>query len=278
MGRWQFLLSVFGFPTLQLASAYNIANKYCRQVTSFDDTPIENRHPDPVRRQSYLPIRPARHPDTPCDLIAAHGKTMKKKSYVNIKDIHEIPFVALRSCWRDNDLHFETMSYQILASELWKRNLGELAVRLKGHGIFERVAHSAYGEVPVPVSVSHTNQGLAQGRGRGTSFARISSPPLSASYGTFTQSSTTTPRSYAPVPTTAYAGRDYDYSSRIYQFQQSVPVRHSDVASRQNSLRTEQRNYDEVHSETDWPDWLGFLALICFLLAAWNYFANPVVN
>lgn len=248
-------------------------------MTSFDGTPIENRHPDPIRRQSYLPIRPARHPDTRCDLIAAHGKTMKKNSYVNIKDIHEIPFVALRSCWRDNDLHLETTSYQVLASELWKRNLGDLAVRLKGHGIFERVAHSAHGGVPVAVSVSHTNQGLSQGRGRATSSATISSSPLSASYGTFTQSSTTPiPRSYTPVPTTAYAGRDYDYSSRIYQFQQSVPVRHSDVISRQSPLRTEQRNYNEVHSEPDWPDWLGLLALICFMLAAWYYFSNPVVN
>ncbi|KAF5672099.1 hypothetical protein FCIRC_8517 [Fusarium circinatum] len=242
-------------------------------VTSFDGTPIENRHPDPIRRQSYLPIRPAIHPDTRCDLITAHGKMMKKNSYVNIKDIHEIPFAALRSCWRDNDLHLETSSYQVLTSELWKRNLGELAVRLRGHGIFEQAAQSAYSEVPVHVRVSH------QGLGRGTSFAKTSRPPLSATYGTFTQSTAASnTRSYASVLSTANVPRVYNYPSSIYQSQQSVPVTQGSIPSQQSRFRIEQRYNDQVDSETNEPNWLAPIAIICFLVAAWYWFGNSVVD
>ncbi|KAF4499941.1 hypothetical protein FAGAP_3942 [Fusarium agapanthi] len=270
---------IFNHPVVILSKEIHHGKVAVFIVTSFDGTPIENRHPDPIRRQSYLPIRPARHPDTRCDLITAHRKMMKKNSYVNIKDIHEIPFAALRSCWRENDLHLETISYQILTSELWKRNLGELAVRLKGHGIFERVVHSAYSEVPVPVRVSPTDQGLTQGLGHDTSFARTPSFPLSASYGTFTQSSTaSTPRSYASVLTTANAARDYNYPSRVYQFQQSVPARHGDVTSQQSPFRTEQRHGDEVNLETSETIWLSLIPIICFLVAVWYWLANPIVD
>ncbi|KAH7153863.1 hypothetical protein DER46DRAFT_389504 [Fusarium sp. MPI-SDFR-AT-0072] len=270
---------IFNHPVVILSKEIYHGKVAVFVVTSFDGTPIENRHPDPVRRQSYLPIRPARHPDTRCDLIAAHGKTMKKQSYVNIKDIHEIPFEALRSCWRDNDLHLETMSYQILTSELWKQNLGELASRLKGHGIFERVAQSAYSEVPISVPIRHTDQGFTQSLGRGTSFTRTSSSPLSASYGTFAQSSTASiPLSYAPAPATANPARDYIYPSRVHQFQQSVLMRHDDVTSQQSHFRTEQRHYDEVNFETRWPGWLALISIICFLAAAWYWLANPIVN
>ncbi|KAF5707420.1 hypothetical protein FMUND_11091 [Fusarium mundagurra] len=263
---------IFNHPVVILSKEVYHGKVAVFVVTSFDGTPIENRHPDPARRQSYLPIRPARHPDTRCDLIAAHGKTMKKNSYVNVKDIHEIPFVALRSCWRDNDLHLETTSYQILTSELWKQNLEELAVRLRGHGIFERVAQSAYSEVPVPVRVSH------QSLGRDTSIARASSSPLSASYGTFIQNPMASyPRSYASVLANANAARHYNHPSRVYQFQQSVPVRHGDIPSQQSRFRTEQRHYDEVNLETSGPNWLTIIVIICFLLA-WYWLAGPTVD
>ncbi|KAF5972526.1 hypothetical protein FCOIX_9320 [Fusarium coicis] len=200
-------------------------------------------------------------------------KDDEKNSYVNIKDVHEIPFVALRSCWRDNDLLLETTSYQILTSELWKRNLGDLVIRLDGHGIFERSGQSASSEVPVPVHFSH------QSLGRDISFARTSSPPLSASYGTFIQNSTTSyPRSYASVLANANAARDYNYPSKVYQFQQTVPVRHGDIASQQSRLRTEQRYHDEVNLETSGPNWLETIAIICFLLAAWYWLASSTVD
>ncbi|RBR19403.1 hypothetical protein FVER53590_29378 [Fusarium verticillioides] len=264
---------IFNHPVVILSKEIYHGKVAVFVVTSFDGTPIENRHPDPIRRQSYLPIRPARHPDTRCDLIAAHGKTMKKNSYVNIKDIHEIPFVALRSCWRDNDLHLETTSYQILTSELWKRNLGDLVIRLDGHGIFERSGQSASSEVPVPVRASH------QSLRRDTSFARTSSSPLSASYGTFTQNPMASyPRSYASVLANSNAARDYNLPSRVYQFQQSVPVMHGDIPSQPSRFRTAQRHYDEVNLETRWPNWLTIIAIICFLVAVWYYFANPVVD
>ncbi|KAF5602510.1 hypothetical protein FPCIR_1851 [Fusarium pseudocircinatum] len=264
---------IFNHPVVILSKETYHGKVAVLVVTSFDGTPIQNRHPDPARRQSYLPIRPARHPDTRCDLIAAHGKAMKKNSYVNIKDIHEIPFIALRPCWRDNDLHLETTSYQILTSELWKQNLGELAVRLKDHGIFEQVGQSAYSEVPVPVRVSH------QSLGRDTNFARTSSSPLSASYGTFIQNSMASyPRSYASVLANAKAARDYNRPSGVYQFQQSVPVRHGDIPSQQSRFRTERRRYDEVNLEASGPNWLTIIAIICFLLAAWYWLADPTMD
>ncbi|CZR44849.1 uncharacterized protein FPRO_14601 [Fusarium proliferatum ET1] len=269
---------IFNHPVVILSKEIYHGKVAVCVVTSFDDTPIENRHPDPARRQSYLPIRPARHPDTRCDLIAAHGKMMKKRSYVNIKDVHEIPFVALRSCWRDNDLHLETISYQILTSELWKQNLGGLATRLKGHGIFERTAQSTCSEAPVPVRIAHPGQGLTQDLGRGTNFARISSSPLSTSYGTFIQNSTASvPQSYATVHNSANAARDYHYP-RIHQFQPPVLARHGDASSQQIYVTAEQRRYGEVDTEPDWPDWLGVLALICFLAAVWYWLADPTVN
>lgn len=204
---------------------------------------------------------------------------MKKRSYVNIKDVHEIPFVALRSCWRDNDLHLETMSYQILTSELWKQNLGGLATRLKGHGIFERVAQSTYSELPVPVRNAHTGQRLTQDLGRGTNFARISSSPLSASYGTFIQSSAASvPQSYATVSTTANAARDYHYPSMVHPLRPSVLARHDDAPSQQMYSRTEQRRYGEDHPETDPPFWLNFVIIICLLVAIWYWLANATVD
>lgn len=204
---------------------------------------------------------------------------MKKRSYVNIKDVHEIPFVALRSCWRDNDLHLETMSYQMLTSELWKQNLGGLAARLKGHGIFERVAQSTYSEVPVPARNAHTGQGLIQDLARGTNFARTSSSPLSASYGTFIQNSAASiPQSYATVPTTANAARDYHYPSRVHQFRPSVLARRDDAPSQQMYSRTEQRRYGEDHPETDPSFWLNLVVIICLLVAIWYWLANATVD
>ncbi|VUC36376.1 unnamed protein product [Clonostachys rosea] len=119
-----------------------------QHVTSFDSTPIDKRHRDAARRQPYLPIRPACHPDNGCSLVIAHGKTMRKLSYVNTKKVHEVPFEILRLCWQDADFHLESESYRILTAVLWKQNVAELTIRLKGHGIFERVPQPTHIEIP----------------------------------------------------------------------------------------------------------------------------------
>lgn len=92
---------------------------------------------------------------------------MKKQSYVNTKVIHEIPFKVLRNCWRDNDLHLEKESYRILASTLWKQNVAELAMRLKGHGIFEQVQHPRTPTITIP-TIATTSNARAYDYPRGT--------------------------------------------------------------------------------------------------------------
>ncbi|CAH0023665.1 unnamed protein product [Clonostachys rhizophaga] len=83
-----------------------------------------------------------------CTLAIAHGKTMKKQSYVNIQNIHEVPFDILRECWHDDDFYLESKSYGTLIKVLWKQNVAELDVRLRGHGIFERMHQSTRVETP----------------------------------------------------------------------------------------------------------------------------------
>ncbi|CAH0053841.1 unnamed protein product [Clonostachys solani] len=73
---------------------------------------------------------------------------MKKQSYVNTKNIHEIPFAILRTCWQDGDFHLESESYRTLTSVLWKQNVAELTTRLRGHGIFEPVRQPAHVGTP----------------------------------------------------------------------------------------------------------------------------------
>ncbi|KAG7429229.1 hypothetical protein Forpi1262_v009392 [Fusarium oxysporum f. sp. raphani] len=264
---------IFNHPVVILSKEIYLGKVAIFIVTSFDNTPIENRHHDPVRRQSYLPIHPASHPDTSCVLIAAHGKTMKKQSYVNTKNIHEIPFIALRSCWRDGDLHLERESVRLLASELWKQNVAELSVRLKGHGIFERVAQSAYNELPVPVFVRHAEGGLPYKLGHGTSFTGTSRL-LPASYGTFIQSLKVATHPQTPTTTTTITGarETYNYPRGIYQGRQPVLARSGDAVSLQSRFPTAQWPYNEVDTDTDETNWLSIvLTIMCFLVAAWYW-------
>uniref|UniRef100_A0A8H7TT21 Uncharacterized protein n=1 Tax=Bionectria ochroleuca TaxID=29856 RepID=A0A8H7TT21_BIOOC len=139
---------IFNHPVVVISRQVHQGNVAVLVVTSFDNTPIEKRHHHPDRRLSYLPIRPASHPDHSCTLAIAHRKTMKKPSYVNIKNIHEIPFKILRECWQDDDFHLESKSYGTLIKVLWKQNVAELDIRLRGHGIFERVHQSTRVETP----------------------------------------------------------------------------------------------------------------------------------
>ncbi|RFN41757.1 glycosyl hydrolase [Fusarium flagelliforme] len=265
---------IFNHPVVILSREIYRGKVAIFVVRSFDNTPIERRHHDPVRRQSYLPIHPATHPDTRRILIAAHGKTMKKQSYVNTKNIYEIPFIALRPCWRDGDLHLEKESVRLLASELWKQNVAELSIRLEGHGIFERVAQSAYNELPVPAFAPHAERGLPRQLGHDTSFTGTSRP-LPASYGTFAQSLRVATHPQAPTTTTA--SRDVsqanNYPRGIYQGRQSVPARPGDPMSLPNGFPTARWTFNEANTDADGPNWLALgLTITCVLVAAWYWF------
>jgi hypothetical protein len=264
---------IFNHPVVILSKEVYLGKVAIFVVTSFDNTPIERRHHDPVRRQSYLPIHPATHPDTSRILIAAHGKTMKKQSYVNTKNIHEIPYIALRPCWRDGDLHLEKESVRLLVSELWKQSVSELSIRLKGHGIFERVAQSAYNELPVPAFTHRAEGGLNRQLGHGTSFTGTSRP-LPTSYGTFAQNLGVATHPQAPTTTTANTGvsEAYNYPRGIYQGRQSVPARSGDVMSRPNGFSTVRSTYNEANADADGTNWLARgLTITCVLGAVWYW-------
>jgi hypothetical protein len=264
---------IFNHPVVILSKEIYLGKVAIFVVTSFDNTPIERRHHDPVRRQSYLPIHPASHPDTSRILIAAHGKTMKKQSYVNTKNVHEIPYTALRSCWRDGDLHLEKESVRLLASELWKQNVAELSIRLQGHGIFERVAQSAYKELPVPAFARHSEGGLPRQLGHGTSFTGTSRL-LPASYGTFAQDLRVATHPQAPTTTTASTGvsQANNYPRGMYQGRQSVPARSGDAMSLPNGVSTTRWTYNEADTDPDGTNWLARgLTITCFLVAGWYW-------
>lgn len=113
---------------------------------------------------------------------------MKKQSYVNAKDIHKIPFAILRHCWRDNDLHLEDSSYQMLVSELWQQNIAQLRIQLQGHGIFQRGVESIH--VEDPAFEGGGNRSTSKDHQRPARPSALSEPasilaPLPTPYGTF---------------------------------------------------------------------------------------------
>ncbi|OBS15186.1 hypothetical protein FPOA_13928 [Fusarium poae] len=254
-------------------------------LTSFNSTSIENHYRDPSGRISYLPIRPAAHPDTTRVLILAHGKFMKKESYVNIKEIYEIPFGVLRPCWRDSHLHLDRASYQILTAELWKNNIGELGYMLRRHGILEQVTRPTHGQVPVSASSWYPSHSYSQQPGYGATSTRILDSPTSEYYGTFTRSTPTiqpqisTSRPIATTPPPARnATRVYNYPVGAHQARQSRPARHSQIKSRQPEIRMDHRHYNENNNDASGPSCFGFLFILCIFIAACYYFLKYCSN
>jgi hypothetical protein len=162
-------------------------------VTSFNDTTIQIRHSSPLVRRRYLPIHPADHPDTSDILTVAHGKLMKKLSYVNTGKVHQLPLSILCKYGGDDDFHLERESYQTLVRAIWKQALAEQTVRLlSSHGMEPppvRHYQSAGGWMPVPATESISSQDDIPP-------SLVSTAPISMAYGTIPRSSmaATTPR------------------------------------------------------------------------------------
>ena len=136
---------------------------------------------------------------------------------------------------------FIFLPYRILASELWEQNITELVIRLKGHGIFEKVHPSAYVEIPVPIFGRGVNRHRVQELGYGARCIGASgSPPRLASYGTFIRGSTAATHPRVPTTATPSNARAYDYPRRIYGGYQPVSSRLDAVALRQGRYPTEQ--------------------------------------
>jgi hypothetical protein len=74
------------------------------QLTSLGNKDLEARHPtNPDRRRGYLPIHPSNvHPDLNVLLWLDAGLSLRKNSYVNIKDQHTVPIKALRGYEQEN--------------------------------------------------------------------------------------------------------------------------------------------------------------------------------
>jgi hypothetical protein len=223
---------IFNHPVIILSQQLYKGKVAVFILTSFDSTPIQNRYRDPIRRRSYLPILPASHPDTSSVLIVAHGKVMKKQSYINFKELYEIPFTVLRPCWRDSDLHLEKASYQILTAELWKRNVGELGVTLSGHGILEQTAQPAYGQVPVPTS-SYPVPSYYQYPVYGTSSTGISTPY-------WTDPATSVAKNAAWIQ---------NYSVRAHQVRQARLARSTHLMTERTRFPVDQWAHDEGNND-----------------------------
>jgi hypothetical protein len=247
---------IFNHPVIILSQQVYKGKVAVFILTSFDSTPIQNRYRDPIRRRSYLPILPASHPDTSSVLIVAHGKVMKKQSYINFKELYEIPFTVLRPCWRDSDLHLEKASYQILTAELWKRNVGELGVTLSGHGILEQTSQPVYGQVPVPTS-SYPLPNYYQHPVYGTTSTGMYDPPISESYETFAQ---TPPDAYRPHTSTPYwtdpatsvaknAAWIQNYSVRAHQVRQARLARSTHLMTERTRFPVDQCAHDEGNND-----------------------------
>lgn len=201
---------------------------------------------------------------------------MKKQSYVNTKNIYEIPFIALRPCWREGDLHLEKESVRLLASELWKQNVAELSIRLQGHGIFERAAQSVYNELPVPAFARRDEVGLPRQLGNGTSFSGTSRL-LPASYGTFAQNLRVVNHPQVPTTTTASRGvsQANNYPHGMYQGRQCVPARSGDAMSLPNGFSTARSPYNGANTDAAGTNWLARgLTVTFFLVAGWYWLSG----
>lgn len=270
---------IFNHPVIILSKQLYDGKVAVFILTSFDSTPIQNRHRNPSRRNSYLPIHPATHPDTGCALTIAHGKVMKKQSYVNFKEMHEIPFTVLRPCWRDYDLHLDRVSYKMLAVELWKNNVGELSIQLRGHGISEHTAQPTYAQALASASNRIPCQGCIQQPGHGTSPTWISE-----SYGTFGRTSTDAIQpqyssTYLIAPTTTAArnaARVHNYPVSAHQVRQSRVARPSHITPQQTQFGMGQRTYNEGNNDAGESSWPLIIIIPCVIVVGWYYFANNV--
>jgi hypothetical protein len=233
--------------------------------TRFDDTPIESRHPVPARRRMYLPIQPAIHPDTKLALIIAHGKAMKKRSYVNTKDVYELPFAILRQCWHDSDLHLDEKSYKTLVTRLWKQNVAERVTRLKGHGIFERASRSAHIETPVRISEHCANRPRYS-----ASYIRESdSPSTSALYGTFAAGSATLTHPHTLLNNVSSNVRQYSYPPMVSGRYQATPPPLDTISLPRACSTAEQVSTGQLSSQGDdnYTRGFGWLVIIVILIA-----------
>jgi hypothetical protein len=132
------------------------------QLTSFDDTPIQDRHGDSHTRDCYLPVHPAYHPDTNVVLTLKGGKPLRKLSYINIRDVHELPFSILSLYWGDDDLRLDRRSYKATLTAIWRHTLAKESHRkLVCHGFKPpsvRVYQSAGGRSLVQSHVPASHQ------------------------------------------------------------------------------------------------------------------------
>jgi hypothetical protein len=223
---------IFNHPVIILSQQLYKGKVAVFILTSFDSTPIQNRYRDPIRRRSYLPILPASHPDTSSVLIVAHGKVMKKQSYINFKELYEI------------------------TAELWKHNVGEMGVTLSGHGILEQTSQPVYGQVPVPTS-SYAVPSYYQYPVYGTSSTGLYDPPISESYETFAQ---TPPDAYRPHTPTQYwtdpatsvaknAAWIQNYSVRAHQVRQARLARSTHLMTERTRFPVDQWAHDEGNND-----------------------------
>lgn len=162
---------------------------------------------------------------------------MKKPSYVNAQNIHEVPFAILRPCWQDDYLYLEKQSYQLLVSRLWKNDVTALAIRLKGHGIFEPVREPLPAENHVS-TLNHGSNGNIAGIRDVAISIRVPSSAPSSSYGTLVQGSRAAMQPRMGSTPTLSNARAYSYMPGTYPSHLDMPSRWDTVAVRQNHLPT----------------------------------------
>lgn len=189
---------------------------------------------------------------------------MKKQSYVNTKKVHEIPFVILRTCWQDDDFHLESQSYQTLTSVLWKQNVAELTIRLRGHGIFERVHQSTHVKIPRSTLSRSTNERRPHDLRYNGGY--IGSSSRTDSYGTFIHGP-----AEATLPSVMRAATTSN--TRTYDYHVPGSWVSNDAAFQQNNfqrnyLPTQQRTYNASHGNEP-RGLIIFIVLVCLVLAFW---------
>lgn len=177
---------------------------------------------------------------------------MRKESYVNIKDIYEIPFKVLHTCWKDLDFHLNKESYQMLVTDLFQRNVDKLAVRLEDYSISCASHQPAATNPPAPTLDYSDDEGRGGRLPHAARYAGSSgSPRLSArysspvQYGTFTRGSIAAPYQYAPGAGGSNNARPYEHARGTYSGYQHVQARLDVSLLPRNRYSTAQR---DVHA------------------------------
>ncbi|KAK7958064.1 hypothetical protein PG996_010494 [Apiospora saccharicola] len=107
----------YNHPVVVLSAFAQDGKVIMLPLTSFDETDLLERHREsPHKRKSYLPIDPANvHPDNGMLLRLKNPLLpLRKKSYINTRSKHEIPFEILRPYQRNADFVLSKASYQDL--------------------------------------------------------------------------------------------------------------------------------------------------------------------